>query len=132
MLNFRGSLNMQKYKSNIFVSYAREDFDTIKPICDLLRNLSFNVWIDVEKILLGQKWELEIEKAIDNSDLFLACLSTNSVNKTGYVQKELKKALDIYEKQPEDKIWLIPIRLDDCAVPQRIKAIPLLSGTLIE
>jgi hypothetical protein len=39
------------------------------------------------------------------------------VDKKGYVQKELKEALDIFQEYPEKAIYLIPARLDDCKVP---------------
>jgi len=51
----------------------------------------------------------------------LACLSKHSVSKEGYVQKELKMGLEILDKQPSGNIYLIPVRLDDCIVPQRFK-----------
>jgi hypothetical protein len=38
------------------------------------------------------------------------------VDKKGYVQKELKKALDLFEEYPESEIFIIPARLDDCSV----------------
>ena len=39
---------------------------------------------------------------------------SNSVDKLGYGQKELKEALEILDKYPESKVFIIPVRLDDC------------------
>ena len=50
----------------------------------------------------------------------LACLSKASVTKTGFVQKELKTALDAADRQPEGIAFLIPVRLEECEVPQRL------------
>lgn len=112
--------NMNKPK--VFLSYARQDKDTVLEIYTFLKENGCDTWMDVKNILPGQAWEYEIERAIENSNYFIACLSTHSVNHTGYVQTELKKALKILDRFPEGKIFLIPIKLDNCPIP------PSLSG----
>ena len=54
------------------------------------------------------------------SDFFIACLSHNSVSKRGYVQKELKHALSVLEQFPEGEIYLIPILITDCQIPESL------------
>ena len=107
----------------IFISYARKDFAKAHLIYSRLRQEEFSPWIDKEDILPGQDWELEIEKAIKECNFFLACLSGYSISKEGYVQKELKKGLEMWERQPEGRVYLIPIRLDKCKVPRRFENI---------
>lgn len=58
---------------------------------------------------------------VRESDIVLVCLSQRSVIKAGYVQKELAFALDVVEQQPEDAIYLIPLRLDACEAPERLR-----------
>lgn len=103
--------------NTIFISYAREDQETALSIYDLFRNHGFSAWIDVVDLLPGQNWELEIEKTIRSCRFFLACLSTHSVSKRGHVQSEFKKAFKVLETIPEEDVFLIPIRLDDCKIP---------------
>ncbi|MGF1488268.1 MAG: SUMF1/EgtB/PvdO family nonheme iron enzyme, partial [Prochloraceae cyanobacterium] len=55
---------------------------------------------------------------IKNSSIFLACFSSVSVSKTGFIQRELKLALDRYAEMPEGKIYLIPLRLEECEIPE--------------
>lgn len=43
-----------------------------------------------------------------------------SIDKAGYVQREIKLALDVAEEQPEGAIYIIPVRLIDCQVPERL------------
>jgi hypothetical protein len=73
--------------------------------------------MDAKDLLPGQEWKVEIEKAIRESAVFIACLSNNSVNKEGFVQAELKRALEIADLMPEGRIFIVPIRLDNCKVP---------------
>ena len=80
----------------------------------------FDPWLDEEKLLPGQDWNREIIKAVRGSDIVLVCLSEKSISKSGYVQKEIKYALDIADEQPEGSIFLIPIRFEECDVPQRL------------
>ena len=46
-------------------------------------------------------------------------LSTRSVEKVGYVQREFRRALYHAEEKPEGFIHTIPVKLDDCMVPSR-------------
>ncbi len=98
----------------VFISYAREDQDVAERIYTDLKESGIQVWIDKHSLLPGQNWKLEIEKAIRESTYFLALLSFNSLSKKGYVQKELRKALDILDEMPDTEIFLIPVRLDNC------------------
>jgi hypothetical protein len=82
-----------------------------------------DIWLDEEKLLPGQDWDYEIDKALDSSDAVIVTLSTGSVSKEGYVQKELRFALDIALEKPEGTIFILPVRLDDCERPRRLRAI---------
>jgi hypothetical protein len=58
-----------------------------------------------------------IERAIRESALFLALLSTRSVSKNGYVQKEMREAIRMLEEMPPDTVYVVPVRLDECHPP---------------
>jgi len=107
----------------IFISYAKEDLQIALSIYEMLKMSNFSSWIDVYDLMPGQPWETEIEKAIRNSSIFIACLSNSSVNKRGFFQAELKKAYKVYETIPEGKPFIIPVRLDDCEVPESLRHI---------
>jgi hypothetical protein len=49
------------------------------------------------------------------------CLSNNSVTKEGYVQKELRKVLDVADEKPGGTIFIIPLRLDIVEAPRRLR-----------
>ncbi len=68
----------------------------------------------------GEDWEVEIPKALFASDVILVCLSKNSVNKEGFVQKEITFALDKAMEKPEGTIFIIPVKLEDCEIPRRL------------
>lgn len=107
-------------KLSIFLCHASEDKKTVRALYERLHADSFDVWLDDEKLLPGQDWELEIRKAIRQSNVVIVCLSTNSLTKEGFIQKEIKIALNVAEEKPEGTIFIIPVRLEDCEIPDRL------------
>lgn len=104
---------------DIFISYARTDLQRVLHIYQSLKKEGYKPWLDIEEVLPGQDWEMAIERAIENATFFMACLSQKSVNKFGVVQKELNLALKMLDMQPEGRLYLIPVRLEECEVPGR-------------
>jgi hypothetical protein len=109
------------HQPQVFVAYVQEDAVSAERICDGLETSGFNAWIDRRKLLPGQNWPRSIEDAIEASDFFLACFSSRSVKKKGGFQAEIRYALDCRHRVPQDEIFLIPARIDACAVPARIQ-----------
>jgi hypothetical protein len=79
-------------------------------------------WLDEEKISLGQHWTTIIEDALDAADCVIIFLSKNSIQKEGFLQRELNYAWEVSLKKPKEVIFLIPFRLDDCEVPRDLRA----------
>jgi len=105
---------------NIFISYAREDQQIAEKLYHDIKNQGYHPWLDTYDLLAGQKWELEIKKALKESHFCLVLLSKTSTSKRGYVQKEKNIALEELEQFPESDIYLIPVRLDNCELPMRL------------
>jgi hypothetical protein len=104
----------------VFLCHARSDKPVVRKLYQRLCAEGIDAWLDEEKLLPGQEWQLEIPKAVRISDVVIVCLSRNSISKFGYVQKEIKFALDVADEQPEGTIYLIPLKLEECSVPDRL------------
>jgi hypothetical protein len=102
---------------NAFISYAHEDIESATRLYQDLKACGFAPWLDKERLLPGMKWRPAIRKAIRESDFFLALLSKQSTSRKGFVHREMNEALEILKEFPDDRIYLIPIRLDDCSIP---------------
>ena len=99
----------------IFLCYAREDLIQANRLFQTLNSVpNISVWFDKESLLPGQKWEIEIRKAVASSHFILLLLSSNSISKQGFYQREIRFALHAFDEYPEEKIFLLPIRLDEC------------------
>ena len=105
----------------IFLSYSSSDRPAVSTLYRQLQDEKLDIWMDEEKLLPGQDWQLEIKKAIRLTDVVIVCFSKSSVNKVGFVQEEIKLALDMADEQPEGKIFIIPLRLEECQVPDRLR-----------
>lgn len=101
---------------NVFISYAREDKNSAKKLYECLRSQDgVQPWLDSEQLLPGVVWEDEIMKAMQQCHLVVLLLSSKSVTKEGYVQKEIREALDRLASFPPGRIFVVPARLDECS-----------------
>ncbi|MEO8355499.1 MAG: TIR domain-containing protein, partial [Chloroflexota bacterium] len=110
----------EKRPLKVFLCHASGDKPPVRELYKHLVAEGVDAWLDQEKLLPGQDWRLEIPRAVQDADVVVVCLSNKSVTKAGYVQKEIKFALDIAEEKPEGAIFLIPARLEHCVVPERL------------
>lgn len=102
----------------VFLSYASEDRDQVKVLYDRLLDAGYQPWMDKRDILPGEKWDLSIYRAIRRADFFLVCVSPRAVGKRGFLQKEIKGALSYWQEKLDDDIYVIPVRLEPCEVPE--------------
>lgn len=107
-------------KLKIFLAHSKDDKSKVREYYRRLVIDGFDAWLDEEKIIPGQEWDAEIRKAIRTTDAFIVFLSKSSITKEGYIQKEIRMALDIADEKPEGTNYFIPVRLEECVVPSRI------------
>ena len=102
-------------KLKVFLCHASEDKPAVRELYKkLAAEFWIQPWLDEEDLLPGQDFDLAIYKAARDADIIIICLSTISVKKEGYVNKEIRRALDVADEKLEDTIYMIPLRLDDC------------------
>lgn len=102
-------------KLRLFLCHATEDKPAVRTLYASLKSVPWiDPWLDEENLLPGQDWDLEIYRATRDADAIIICLSTISVKKEGYLNKEIRQALSIAEEKTEGAIYVIPLRLDDC------------------
>jgi hypothetical protein len=118
--------NSKDEEFDVFISYARADAEIVQGIYESLVINHRHPWMDIHSLKGGEEWLGAINKAIEECEIFLAVLSNNSVSRRGIIQKELKKALDKWEGMLPGDIYIIPIRIDDCPIPDLVKHIQVL------
>jgi hypothetical protein len=117
--------NLQKHakyshRLKVFLCHSSDDKEFIRKLYRQLCAAGIDPWLDEEKILPGRECQIEIKEAVRSSDAVVVILSNNSISKKGFVQKEIRIALDVADEQPEGSIFLIPLKIEKCKVPKRL------------
>ena len=105
----------------VFLCHSSGDKPSVRELYHRLLADGIDPWLDEEKLLAGQDWQLEIMKAVRASDVVIVCLSQTGISKAGFIQREIRYALDIADEQPEGTIFLIPLKLEECDPPERLR-----------
>ena len=103
-----------------FVSYVRENTATVDRLATALESAGVEVWIDKARLLPGMRWADEIRRGIATGDSFVACFSREYAAKSRtYMNEELTLAIDELRHRPTDTAWFIPVKLNECEIPDR-------------
>lgn len=106
--------------AHVFISYVREDSQSVERLCNSLRQSGVQLWIDRNNILPGTRWRRAIRKAINEGDYFIACFSPHYINRgTTFMNEELTIAIELLRKMPIERAWFIPVLLSECELPDR-------------
>ena len=104
----------------IFLCYARDDRERVSRLYEDLLAEGFSPWMDQRDLLPGEIWGNRIHQVINEADFFLACLSQHAIDKSGFLQAEIKYALRVWEEKREGDIYFIPVKLVDCQLPESL------------
>jgi len=115
-------LSRKREQQWIFLIYAREDIQVARKLAAELREHGFKPWLDVEEIVPGQVWQNAVLRAIEQSAAALVLVSEH-ISKRGFVQEELKAALNVLQERDKNISPVIPVRLDNSEVPEKLSHI---------
>lgn len=108
-------------KSKTFFSYSRTDVNFALKLAKDIREAGVDIWIDVLDIRPGSHWDSSIEYALNEANNMIVILSADSVASDN-VMDEISYALE-YKKR------IIPILLNDCKFPFRLRRLQYISFT---
>jgi Tfp pilus assembly protein PilF len=107
----------------IFLSYASQDADTARRICEALRAAGLEVWFDQNELRGGDAWDASIRKQIKECALFVPIISDNTQEREeGYFRLEWKLAVDRSHLMADNKAFFFPVILGD--VPEAKALVP--------
>jgi hypothetical protein len=82
-----------------------------------LDSMNYEPWMFSKDILPGQTRDMEIKKAVRESDVFLLCLSSTSSNEEGDFHRGFREAISKQDGLSTSRTFIIPLRLDDTEIP---------------
>jgi hypothetical protein len=104
----------------VFVSYVREDQETVERLAKELSAYGIKVWLDKTELKPGTRWRDAIREAISQGDFFIACFSEAYQRRSkSYMNEELTLAIEELRQRPTNRAWFIPVLLSHCEVPAR-------------
>jgi hypothetical protein len=110
-------------KLRVFLCHSSADKPAVRELYQRLNAEPWiDPWLDEERLIPGQDWHLEIQKAVEASEAVIVCLSKGSVTKEGYVQRELRSILEQALEMPEGMVFILPVRLEECELPRSLRA----------
>jgi len=113
----------------VFLSYASQDAEAAKRICDALRAAGTEVWFDQSELRGGDAWDQSIRRRIKTCALFIQVISRNTHERDeGYFRLEWKLAVDRSHLMTGNKAFLLPVVIDDTPdddenVPDRFREV---------
>lgn len=116
---------MKKIPQFFFI-YINENIDKITEIYKSLSDKGFKPWMASMDILPGMNWKDAIINAMRDALLIFIFLSEAFAKRAGWQKFEIEKALEISKEKPGDSIFLVPVRLEECAVPRELEHIQVL------
>ena len=120
---------MTETSSAVFLSYASQDAQAAKKICEALRAAGIEVWFDQSELRGGDAWDTSIRKQIKTCALFLPVISHTTHDRVeGYFRLEWKLGVDRSHLISADQAFLLPVVIDDTRddderVPERFREV---------
>ena len=105
-------MNATEHKA-VFLSYASQDAEAAKRICDALRQAGVEVWFDQSELVGGDAWDAKIRGQIGSCALFVPVISAaTQARGEGYFRLEWKLAVDRSHLMAHDQPFLLPVVID--------------------
>src|SRR5476649_2187260 len=98
----------------VFLSYASQDAEAARRICEALRAAGVEVWFDQSELRGGDAWDQKIRREIRDCALFVPIISANTQARTeGYFRLEWRLADQRTHLMGKSRAFLVPVCIDD-------------------
>ena len=103
-----------------FLSYVTENRDSIKHLDKDLTDYGIDVVTDYKYVSGGDNWRNRIRNLIYESGYFILCFSKEfNEREESVAYRELDYAIERASDFPPDRKWIIPVRINECTIPNR-------------
>lgn len=103
---------MEKQRKT-FLSYSRANKDFALKLARELKSEGFPVWLDQLDIPLGARWDVEVERALIECEIFMIIITKDSIASEN-VLDEIGYAIDSGKR-------FLPVLLERCNIPLRLR-----------
>lgn len=97
----------------VFLSYASQDAEAARALCDALRAAGIEVWFDQSELRGGDAWDASIRRQIKECALFVPIVSASTQERTeGYFRLEWRLAEQRSHLMARGRPFLLPVAID--------------------
>jgi len=113
----------------VFLSYASQDAEAAKRICETLRAAGVEVWFDQNELVGGDAWDQKIRGQIKACALFVPIISAETqARREGYFRLEWKLAAQRTHAIADGTAFILPIVIDamrdgEALVPEEFRSV---------
>ena len=113
----------------VFLSYASQDAEAARRICEALRAVGLDVWFDESALRGGDAWDASIRRQIKECALFVPIISANTQARAeGYFRREWNLAASRTLDMADDQAFLLPVVIDatidvNARVPEKFREV---------
>src|SRR3954468_19467918 len=101
---------MSAASNAVFLSYASQDAEAARRICEALRAAGVEVWFDQSELVGGDAWDAKIKQQIRTCALFLPIISASTQARgEGYFRREWKLAVERMQDMASHIAFLVPV-----------------------
>jgi len=107
----------------VFLSYASQDAEAARRICDALTAAGIEVWFDQSELRGGDVWDQKIRREIRDCALFIPVISANTASRhEGYFRLEWDLADQRTHMMARNRVFILPVSPD--ATPEAGADVP--------
>jgi hypothetical protein len=107
---------MSETLTQIIVCHSRFDKSKAKELSQSLIRQKHRVCFDDKHRVFSEQWQVELKAAIAVSDIMIVVLSAQTPDNI----EEIKLSLDLAHSRPTGELIIIPVKLAECTLPQRL------------
>ncbi len=113
----------------VFLSYASQDAEAVRRICESLRASGVEVWFDQNELVGGDAWDAKIRGQVKSCTLFVPVISAaTQARREGYFRIEWKIAAQRTQAIADGTPFLLPVVIDatkdgEALVPEEFRAV---------
>ncbi len=107
-----------------FISYSRVNKDFAVKLAKELRADGYSIWLDQLDIPTGARWDNELEKALEECEIFLLILTPAAITSEN-VKDEIGYAIDNRKR-------ILPLMLENCDIPLRLRRFQYVDFTMLD
>lgn len=118
---------MSRVSKAVFLSYASQDREAARGICNALSSAGIEVWFDQSNLRGGDAWDRTINRRIRECALFIPIVSAETEKRSeGFFRREWHLAVERTRDIADDHVFLLPVAIDStnestARVPDRFR-----------